>query len=159
MLQRWLADTTDTTDLDKNLTQQQTEAAIETLDNADSIPEMVPGINLKQGLEMMGGKVARYQKLLYLAIEQHRYTYDKIRDALEKGDHQEAQKLAHALKSVAANIGAMSLSSTAFSIEKNLKQTSPNNKLQQELLQELDLQWKQVRSSILTLAKDIRKQG
>ncbi|MDX1694382.1 MAG: Hpt domain-containing protein [Ketobacteraceae bacterium] len=108
---------------------------------------------------MMGGKVARYQKLLYLAIEQHRYTYDKIKAALDSGDAQEAQKLTHALKSVAANIGAASLSSTAFAIEKSLKQEAPDKKHQEELLQELELQWKQVRASILSLAKDIRKPG
>lgn len=159
MLQRWAADAGADTSLEHKLTSAQTEAAIENLDNADTIPEMVPGINLKQGLEMMGGKISRYQKLLYLAIEQHRYTYDKIKEALEKGDTEEAQKLAHALKSVAANIGAVSLSTTAFSIEKNLKQLTPNMKLQEQLLQDLDLQWKQVRSSILSLAKGIRKPG
>ena len=159
MLQRWSPDSANDQSMEKRLTPRQTEAAIETLEDMEAIPEMVPGINLKQGLEMMGGKVSRYQKLLYLAIEQHRYTYDKIKAALETGDTQEAQKLAHALKSVAANIGAMPLSSTAFSIEKNLRQLKPNMKLQEELLQDLDLQWKQVRSSILALAKDIRKPG
>lgn len=157
VLQRWAGESAQAPELEKTLSTQQTEAAIESLDDTESMPDMIPGINIKQGLDMMGGKVSRYQKLLYLAVEQHRYTYDKIKDAIEAGDYSEAQKLAHSLKSVAANIGALSLSSTAFSIEKGLKQLKANEKLPGQLLHDLDLQWKQVRSSILSLAKDARK--
>lgn len=157
MLQKWTADSIDVDAIEKSLTEENTTAALERLDDAASIPDMIPGINLKQGLEMMGGKISRYRKLMGLAIDQHRYTYDKIRDAIEKGDYQEAQKLAHSLKSVAANIGASSLSNTAFTIEKQLRELKSQDSLPSNFLQDLDLQWKQVRSSILSLSKDKRK--
>lgn len=124
------------------------------LNDLDNLPDEIPGINLKLGLDMMGGKVARYQKLLYLAIEQHRNSYDKIKSALETGNVEEAKTLAHSLKSVAANIGALPLSNTAFALEKQLRQLNPQEKLPRELLKDLDLQWKQVRASIFLLTKN-----
>ncbi|MCG8672803.1 MAG: response regulator [Pseudomonadales bacterium] len=157
ILQKWTLEKINPEEIAKPLSIEETSAAIESLEDTDKIPDMIPGINLRQGLEMMGGKLSRYRKLLYLAMDQHRYTYDKIREAIESGDYQEAQKLAHSLKSVAANIGAASLSSTAFSIEKQLRELKENDSIPGNLLQELDLQWKQVRSSILSLSKDGRK--
>ncbi|MCG8317463.1 MAG: response regulator [Pseudomonadales bacterium] len=126
---------------------------IRTLETFDALPDEIPGINIKLGLDMMGGKVSRYRKLLYLAIEQHRNTYEKIKVALENGDLEEAKKLSHSLKSVAANIGALTLSNTAFALEKQLRQLNPQEKLPRELLKDLGLQWNQVRSSVLLLTK------
>jgi len=106
------------------------------------------GIIFTQGLEMMGGKVPRYIKLLKLAIEQHGSSPGNIEKAIAENNFDVAQKLAHSLKSVGANIGATQLSILAFSIEHQIRESSAAPLIPLQDVALLQKEWKTVKTAI-----------
>ncbi len=110
--------------------------------------QSVSGIVFTQGLEMMGGKVPRYIKLLKLAIEQHGSSPANIEKAIAKSNFDEAQKLAHSLKSVGANIGATQLSILAFSIEHQIRESAAAPLISLQDVALLKKEWKTVKAAI-----------
>lgn len=104
-------------------------------------------LNVEHGLEMMGGKVGRYVKLLRLALQQHQETPSKIRKAVAAGRTEDALKLAHSLKSVAANIGANNSSTMTIELEKRLRENTLSLDTFDQLVQLLETDWKSVTSS------------
>lgn len=139
-------------DRDDELSATSPLAGIEQAVDLDNLPDQVPGIHLKQGLEMIGGKPARYLKLLKLALDQHTSTAIKIRQAVETHQTANAQKLAHSLKGVAANIGAVPLSKAAAELEKTIKETPNDTSRLRELILEVEQQWQIVFDSLKQLA-------
>lgn len=161
MLQKWaplqsFAQNIEVSALETNDAPYKNETIASHQDNNEGIallPESIPGLNIKQGLDMMGGKLSRYRKLLALAIDQHQNTHYKIKEAVEKGDFSEAQKLSHSLKSVAANIGAVALSSTAFDLERQLKDPVNSASISASDLNNLSSQWETVKRAIHTITQ------
>jgi two-component system sensor histidine kinase/response regulator len=78
-------------------------------------------LDLKAGLRSLSGRRARYRELLDKFHHQHAGDVDLIRTALADGNVEEARRLAHGLKGVAATLGAMPLSAAAFAVELPLK--------------------------------------
>jgi len=78
-------------------------------------------LDIEVGLRSLGGKRARYRQLLDKFVDQHAYDVERIRTVLAGGQLDEARRLAHGLKGVAATLGAMPLSEAALAVELPLK--------------------------------------
>ena len=77
----------------------------------------LPGLDMAFGLNCVGGKVDRYVRLLKRLIEEHRADISKLRACLAADDRQEARRLAHSLKGVAATLGATRIQRAAAALE------------------------------------------
>ena len=84
----------------------------------------LPGINVRDGLARLGGDVDLYRELLRKFAGNQAETAREIAAALDAGDMETAQRLAHTIKGVAGNIGAQSLFETASRLDKALKDAS-----------------------------------
>ena len=71
------------------------------------------GLNIAIGLEHTGGNEALYKEILEITCQDGSTKLKELNHALEEGDIKNYTIQAHALKSVAANIGAMELSELA----------------------------------------------
>jgi len=91
--------------------------------NEKSLPDL-PGIDVKKGLMHVNGKMDRYQKLLTRFITNQKDVVQKIQHAIDKNNIDEATRLSHTLKSVAASIGAMVLSEQAKKVESLFKRNT-----------------------------------
>ncbi|MCU7934079.1 MAG: response regulator [Candidatus Thiodiazotropha sp. (ex Dulcina madagascariensis)] len=85
-----------------------------------SLPAQLEGVDLEAGLERLGGNRTRYGKLLRDFRRDHAEIFKRIRAAVEQGKSDTARKLAHGLKGVAGNIGAMALQDAAQRLESSL---------------------------------------
>ncbi len=81
----------------------------------------LPGIDVQNGVLRVGGSKRRYKKLLAKFVENQGDAGDRILQALKAGAKEEAVRLAHTLKGVSGNIGAMTLHEHARSVEVALK--------------------------------------
>ncbi|CAM3754165.1 PAS domain S-box protein [Paracidovorax anthurii] len=92
-------------------------------DGADAVlalPAGVPGLDIAVGLQRALGRPALYADLLGRFVEGQRDTGAALHAALDAGNPGAAERLAHTLKSVAANIGALPLSRAAHGLEQAL---------------------------------------
>ncbi|MCH8837442.1 MAG: response regulator [Candidatus Marinimicrobia bacterium] len=88
---------------------------------AAELPDL-PGIDTQTGLARIGGNAILYRKLLSKFRDNQGQAPDKIKSALEAGDQQLAQRLAHTLQGVSGNVGAESLHEKAKSLERAIKE-------------------------------------
>ncbi|NLO21264.1 MAG: response regulator [Syntrophomonadaceae bacterium] len=103
-----------------------TQAYIGRLDPQDSKSEIppwpnMPGIESAEGLARVGCNRELYKKLLLQFAASNADTPDKLKNTLATGDIQEASRLLHTVKGVAANIGANHLAATAAELETELR--------------------------------------
>ena len=89
---------------------------------ANSTLPKIEGLNTKDALLRMGGNVELFVKLLNKFTVAQATAIDEIRNALSNNQIKDAERIAHTLKGVAANIGATSLSTAAGEIEHILAQ-------------------------------------
>lgn len=82
----------------------------------NSLPKL-PGIDVSDGLNRMSGKEEFYRKMLVSFYKKNAQVKSQIESALEAGDTQLAEHLAHAIKGTAANLGAHQLASAAKPLE------------------------------------------
>ena len=94
---------------------------VPTYHDPSSLPDSLPGINLRGALNRIGGNQSLYKKLLLKFSTDHAGEVEAIRDALKSGDAKTATRLAHTLKGVAGTIGAQTLSEAAAMLETALK--------------------------------------
>ena len=88
---------------------------------ADGLPDSLPGIDMADGLRRVAGNRALYAKLL---AEFHRDWADaraRIEAAVDDGDLETAQRLAHTVKGVGGNVGAKALFTVAEKVDAALK--------------------------------------
>lgn len=85
------------------------------------LPADLPGLDTAVGLQRALGRPALYTDLLCRFLEGQRGVAGTLDTALRTGDHGAAERLAHTLKSVAANIGAQPLSHAAHLLEQALR--------------------------------------
>jgi len=95
------------------------QAAEATASSAE-MPEIV-GIDVKSALKRTGGNRRRYETLLRKFAGQQAGAVEGIRAALEAGDAATAERAAHTLKGVAANLGATGLAEAAAKAETAVK--------------------------------------
>ena|GEM_PF-5554822 len=82
---------------------------------------VLPGLDTAAGLKSVGGRVPSYRRLLLMFLDHHVDDAARIRAALDGGAHDEARRLAHSLKGVAATLGAEPLRAAALALETVLK--------------------------------------
>ncbi|MCB2225179.1 MAG: response regulator [Desulfarculaceae bacterium] len=84
---------------------------------AAELPDAIEGINLQEGLTRVGGNKELYRKLLIKLRDDYAQGREEIAGLLEKGQNDEAQRLAHSIKGVAGNVGAGGLQDAAGALE------------------------------------------
>ena len=85
------------------------------------------GLNTEMGLQRVAGNLPLYRKLLRQYVDGQADAAARIRGMLASGDLSSGERIAHSLKGVSGNIGAMPVSATAGAIERAIrtrKQTS-----------------------------------
>ncbi|MGZ5628437.1 MAG: response regulator [Methylobacter sp.] len=90
---------------------------ISTVDMNIAIPEGIEGLDTELGLRRMQGKLGLYVSMLNKFVISQESVAAQIQDALEANDYGTAERLAHTLKSLAGNIGAVSLQAQAERLE------------------------------------------
>jgi two-component system, sensor histidine kinase and response regulator len=81
------------------------------------LPESLPGIDLKAGLEILSGDKKLFVKLLEEFYNTHDKNVEDIRKAIHLEDMETTEKLAHAVKGVAGNLAAKGLEKAARDLE------------------------------------------
>jgi polar amino acid transport system substrate-binding protein len=81
----------------------------------------MPGISVKEGLSRVGGNTSFYKKILVKFYNDYTDATEQIKDAVDKGDQELAQRLAHTVKGVAGNIGAKDLFGPSEELEAAIK--------------------------------------
>ncbi|MBF0102656.1 MAG: response regulator [Desulfobacterales bacterium] len=94
---------------------------VEATDTAIHLPAAIDGIDIKSGLERVGGQQSVYRNILLKFFKKNQNTVNDIRILLEKNDLQNAVGLVHSLKGVSGNIGANDLYKVASEVEASLK--------------------------------------
>ena len=97
---------------------EQPSAKVDRLD----LRGKLPGIDVEDGLSHLAGNEAVYVRLLGQFAERQGGAVEALRACLKKGDRAEAVRLAHTLKSVAGNLGAVGLSAASREVETTLKE-------------------------------------
>ncbi|TSK08524.1 MAG: PAS domain S-box protein [Geobacter sp.] len=88
---------------------------------ATLLPDAVKGIDLELGLKRIGGEERAYLSLLEKFRTSQRHTDRQLREALGRGDRETAARIVHTMKSVAGNIGAEALQTSAVELEQALQ--------------------------------------
>jgi two-component system, sensor histidine kinase and response regulator len=119
---------------------QQTDPARAAATSDDGAPEIpaLPGIDVADGLARSGGNVTLYRDLLRRFADGHADGATVVRDALERDDREEADRIAHTLKGVAGNIGARDVYETAGRLRQVIERASTSEA--EALIAQLDAQ-------------------
>ena len=94
----------------------------------------VPGLDAAAGLRRVGGKLDFYRKLLSQFVHGQNGVIQDIHIALAAANFQLASRLAHTLKGVAGNIGAMPLSLIAAEVDDAIREAPRNRATKVHLL-------------------------
>jgi two-component system sensor histidine kinase/response regulator len=97
---------------------------------APALPQALPGVDLALGLRRALGRPALYADMLRRFAQGQANLANDLADALQGGDLLRAERMAHTLRSVAANIGAEALSGQAQALEQALRTQAPDEQLQ-----------------------------
>ncbi|MBU3735850.1 MAG: response regulator, partial [Methylobacterium sp.] len=102
-----------------------------------AVPSGIPGLDTRLGLSRVLDKQPLYLAVLRKFLLSQSDTLPRLRAALDRGDHEEAQRIAHTLKGVAGNIGAPAIQQQAAGLEERLGQAHDREGIA-PLLQSLD---------------------
>jgi two-component system, sensor histidine kinase and response regulator len=125
-------------------------------ENEDSdldLPDSLPGLEIESGVNRVGGNKKLYVDLLKKFSNNQSTAIESIQKALEDSDQELATRLAHTLKGVAGNIGAMDLHEEARLLETEIKE-NPSEKINNELLVSTQKALDGVIASIARLEKE-----
>ncbi|MES9904287.1 MAG: response regulator, partial [Sedimenticola sp.] len=84
----------------------------------DDLPDGLPGIDIDQGLQRIGGNRKLFQKLLRDFLGNHGDSVRELEDALAAERNDEARRMAHTIKGVAGTLGAERLYLKAADLER-----------------------------------------
>jgi CheY-like chemotaxis protein len=105
-------------------------------DSAATAPSDLPpieGLVSADGLRRVGGNAKLYVKLLRQFVDQQADVVAEIRAALSANQAESAIRLAHTLKGVAGNLGAMAVQDAASEVETLLRGESESDELNSAL--------------------------
>lgn len=91
-------------------------------DGFKELPIDLPGIDTKMGLERVAGNQKLYRKILKTFFKNQAHSTEEIKKALEENDIELAKRVAHTIKGVAGNIGAIHLQAAARDLESGIQQ-------------------------------------
>jgi signal transduction histidine kinase/CheY-like chemotaxis protein len=81
----------------------------------------MPDLDLDAGMRQMRGKLASYQRILTLFVDGHGEDVPRLTHLISQNDLDAAEKLAHALKGAAGNVGALPIHGLATTLDDALK--------------------------------------
>jgi two-component system sensor histidine kinase/response regulator len=90
-------------------------------EQTDTLPSELPGIDITVGLSRVGGNTKLFRNLLQKFSQNQSTALDLIKDALQGGDLELAERVIHTLKGVSGNVGAMELHVAARDLETGIK--------------------------------------
>ncbi len=90
---------------------------------ADALPAALPGVDMALGLRRMAGDRQLYAKVLDKFCDSQADVVAQIEAALAAGDREGAVRIAHTLKGLAGNIGAVGLQEAALVLERTLRES------------------------------------
>jgi PAS domain S-box-containing protein len=94
------------------------------------LPSGVEGLDIANGLRRVLGKKPLYLSLLRKFIAGQKSVVADIRQALDEGHWESAERPAHTLKGVAGNIGATALQHLAYRLETAIKEHRPRQEVE-----------------------------
>ncbi len=97
------------------------------------IPDDISGLDTAQALRRMRGKRELYLSILQSFITEQADVPAQIHSALQANDHDTAERLAHTLKSLSGNIGAIAIQALAEQLELGLRNHLPAATLEELL--------------------------
>ncbi|MBF0454324.1 MAG: response regulator [Magnetococcales bacterium] len=86
------------------------------------LPAELPGIDLVEGLKRVGGNQTLFAKLLIDFCTINRTLAPTLRQAISRGESQEARRILHGLSGTAGNLSARALFSTIAELHNGIKQ-------------------------------------
>jgi PAS domain S-box-containing protein len=99
------------------------------------LPQGIGGLETGLGLANMAGKAGLYMAILRRYVDGQRGIGQQIRRALGRGNRATAHKLAHTLKNISANIGAMQVQQRAAALEQAIRGGESLDALQMRLIE------------------------
>lgn len=102
-----------------------------------SLPDTLPGLNLRDAVQRLGGRETLLLKQLKRFAEEQSNAVQNLHNEISQGMQDEATRLAHSLKGLAATLGCDQLSEQARAVESQLKEgLSPQLEVLQSTLNE-----------------------
>ena len=90
----------------------------------------LPGLDHERCLNMIGGDIVLYRRLLALFVAQHGQNPARMRERWLAGDLPEVQKLVHALKGSSGNLGARRVFDLADALLKAMRQNAGRDEIE-----------------------------
>ena len=90
--------------------------------NELAVPE-IEGIDVASGLQRLAGNKRLYRDLLNQFVTKQESVGKRIAEALEQGDRDQAERLAHSLKGAAGNLGISPIFHSAGNLEKAIRES------------------------------------
>ncbi len=109
-------------------------------------PLDIPGIDTHIGLSQVNQNQALYQKLINTFARDFSNAGEKIHQFIEKNELESAQRMAHSIKGVGANIGAKILSSRAAALEMAL--ADPGREIDKQIWDDFSMEMTRVFNGI-----------
>ncbi|NTW05618.1 MAG: response regulator [Peptococcaceae bacterium] len=125
----------------------------ENSNSLSGLPEMLPGIDIIEGLEFFDGDIPLYLDIVEKFYQNNLNLPEKINNAFENDSHEVLSCTIHALKSSSGNIGA----SKTMSLSKELEEELGQNTLSRERINQLNEEIYRVLESARALSSKIKK--
>ena len=123
------------------------------------LPELA-GVDVAAGLARTAGNKRLYRDLLAQFAARHEFAGNRIKEALESRDQDQAERLAHSLKGVAGNLGINRIFVLARSLETSIREAHMGTDgLVEELTLALTRQIRTIRTALLTATVDADKRS
>ena len=99
----------------------------------DSCGIMARHIDSEAGLKYFGGKVSSYHRVLGKFAKSHRLDAAKLKAAMECGERESAERIAHSLKGISATLGIEGIRRIALDLEHKIQQGEGNAELDDDI--------------------------
>jgi HPt (histidine-containing phosphotransfer) domain-containing protein len=86
------------------------------------MPQAIPGFDLGEGLNRVGGDSQLYKQLLISFYQKNAHLQQELEKQIQQQNYSAATQLVHAVKGVSGNLSAKDLSAAAKQLELSLKQ-------------------------------------
>ena len=90
----------------------------------------IPGIDTESGLRRTSGNKELYMRILRIYVDNQEGVPGQIRTSLKAGDRKTAERLAHSIKGVSGNIGAIALQEMSAKVESAIKNGAAGEELE-----------------------------
>jgi len=87
----------------------------------ESLPAEIPEINLKKALDLISGNTGLLRKIMRSFLEQFGDVEKRLKQCLDQGELDQAQRLIHTIKGTSGNLGADALYAATRALELQLK--------------------------------------